>query len=75
MLEASCLEKRLFRPSCQGRVAQGWICTEPSRAGVCCYGPIFQGVIVKGRIVIGQIIQKRIVQGLIVQGRCACKSV
>ena len=36
LLEASCLGKCFFRPVCQGPSRPGMICTEPSRAGVCC---------------------------------------
>ena len=32
----SCLEKCLFRLFCQGPSRPGRICTEPSRAGMCC---------------------------------------
>ena len=35
VLVATCLEKSLFRPCCQGPSRPGRICTEPSRAGAC----------------------------------------
>ena len=56
MLEASCLKKRLFKPSCHWPSRPGRICTEPSRAGVRCKGPTFQGVMCEGQIVICQIV-------------------